>query len=74
MRSALNAVILLGWIAGALLAAHAITSSGTIGLVLGVVFLVGSLATAIRLVTLNNHCIHHERLLRKHNIDPRSAA
>jgi hypothetical protein len=72
MRIALNAVILLGWLAGAVLAVHAITSSGTIGMVFGVGFLVGSLAAAIRLSTLSHRCAQYERLLRKHDIDPRS--
>ncbi len=72
MKVALNAVILLGWLAGAVLAVHAITSSGTIGMVFGVGFLVGSLAAATRLSTLSHHCTQYERLLRKHGIDPRS--
>ena len=72
MRLALNAVILLGWLAGAVLAAHAITSSGTIGFVFGVGFLVGSLATAVRLLALTQRCGQYERMLRKHNIDPGS--
>ena len=72
MRSALSAMILLGWLAGAVLAAHAITSSGTIGFVFGVGFLVGSFATAVRLMTLTQRCAQYERLLRKHDIDPGS--
>jgi hypothetical protein len=72
MRVALNALILLGWLAGAVLAVHAITSSGTIGLVFGVGFLVGSLPAAVRLSTLSHRCAHFERVLRKHGIDPRS--
>jgi uncharacterized membrane protein YciS (DUF1049 family) len=72
MRRALNAVILLGWLAGAVLAAHAITSSGTVGLVFGVGFLVGSLAAAVRVIDLTHRCAQYERLLRKHDIDPRS--
>ena len=73
MRRALSAVILLGWLAGVVLAAHAITSSGTIGFVFGVGFLVGSLAATVRLITLSRRCDHYEGLLRKHGIDPRSA-
>jgi uncharacterized membrane protein YciS (DUF1049 family) len=65
-------VILLGWLAGAVLAAHAITSSGTIGFVFGVGFLVGSLATAVRLLALTHRCRQYERTLRNHNIDPGS--
>jgi hypothetical protein len=72
MRIALNAMILLGWLAGTVLAAHAITSSGTLGFVLGVGFLVGSLATLVRLSILSHRCVEYDRLLRKHNIDPRS--
>lgn len=72
MRLALNAVILIGWLAGAVLAAHAITSSGTLGFVFGVGFLVGSLATAVRLIALTHRCAQYERLLRKHDIDPQS--
>jgi hypothetical protein len=72
MRSALNGVILLGWLAGAVLAAHAITSSGTVGFVFGGAFLVGSLATAVRLIALTQRCGQYERLLSKHRIDPRS--
>jgi hypothetical protein len=72
MRIALNAVILLGWLAGTVLAAHAITSSGTIGFVLGIGFLVGTLATIVRLSILRHRCTQYERLLRKHHIDPGS--
>ena len=72
MRRVLDALILLGWLAGVVMAAHAITSSGTIGFVFGVGFLVGSLATIVRLSTLSHRCIEYEQLLRKHNIDPRS--
>ncbi len=70
MRIALNTVILLGWFAGAVLAAHAITSSGTIGLVFGVGFLVGSLTAAVRLSALSHRCAQYERLLRRNGIDP----
>jgi hypothetical protein len=72
LRLALNALILLGWLAGAVLAAHAITSSGTVGFVLAVGFLVGSLAAAVRVSSLTHRCAQYERLLRKHDIDPRS--
>jgi hypothetical protein len=72
MRIALNALILLGWLAGAVLAVHAITSSGTTGLVVGVGFLVGSLAAAVRLSVLSYRCTRFEQVLRKHGIDPRS--
>ena len=69
MRRVLNTVIVLGWLAGVVLAAHAITSSGTLGFVFGVGFLVGSLATIVRLNTLSHRCSEYERLLREHNIN-----
>lgn len=72
MRRVLNTVSVLGWLAGVVLAAHAITSSGTLGFVFGVGFLVGSLAAIVRLTTLSHRCAEYERLLRRHNIDPGS--